>query len=243
MNTVIGFIQQFIEYLFEITRSFGLPSYAMAIIFLTVIVKVLLYPLMRKQMQSMANLSKIQPEIAAVERKYGNNPAKKNEALVKLYQKHNINPMGGCLPLLIQLPIFVALYRALLNFVPAYPEFTSFFWIENISLPDPSMLYLPILVGLSTFVQQKVMITNKNDNMQRVMLYVMPIMLGGMAMQFPAGLCLYWITYSVIGALQQIIVNYGSMGKAVNHMVGKEEEQAEEISAQPKKKAKNNKEK
>ena len=78
---------------------------------------------MRKQMQSMAALSKLQPKIAAIERKYGKNPAKKNEALVKLYQQNNINPMAGCLPLLIQLPIFICLYRALLNF-----EYTGGFY-------------------------------------------------------------------------------------------------------------------
>lgn len=187
----------------------GMPSYALAIVLLTVIVKVLLYPLMRKQMQSMASLTKLQPKIAAIERKYGNNPAKKNEALVKLYQQNNINPMAGCLPLLIQLPIFVCLYRALLNFEYT-GGFDNFFWIEHIGNPDPTF-YLPIFVGLSTYVQQKVMITNKKDRMQNTMLYVMPIMLGVMAMRFPAGLCLYWITYSVIGALQQLIVNRANM--------------------------------
>lgn len=198
----------------------GMPSYALAIILLTVIVKVLLYPLMRKQMQSMATLNKLQPKIAAIDRKYGKNPAKKNEALVKLYQQNNINPMAGCLPLLIQLPIFVCLYRALLNF-----EYTggydSFYWIEHIGNPDPTGIYLPILVGLSTYAQQKIMITNKNDRMQNVMLYVMPIMLGFMAIRFPAGLCLYWITYSVIGTLQQLAVNHGSLFGAVKHYMDK----------------------
>ncbi len=209
MSSFIGLIQQFIEYLFSLTQSMGMPSYALSIILLTVIVKVLLYPLMRKQMQSMASLTKLQPKIAAIERKYGNNPAKKNEALVKLYQQNNINPMAGCLPLLIQLPIFVCLYRALLNFEYT-GGFDNFFWIEHIGNPDPTF-YLPIFVGLSTYVQQKVMITNKKDRMQNTMLYVMPIMLGVMAMRFPAGLCLYWITYSIIGALQQLIVNRSNM--------------------------------
>lgn len=199
----------------------GMPSYALAIILLTVIVKVLLYPLMRKQMQSMATLNKLQPKIAAIDRKYGKNPAKKNEALVKLYQQNNINPMAGCLPLLIQLPIFICLYRALLNF-----EYTggydNFYWIEHIGNPDPTGIYLPILVGLSTYAQQKIMITNKNDRMQNIMLYVMPIMLGFMAIRFPAGLCLYWITYSVIGTLQQLAVNHGSLFGAIKHYVDKD---------------------
>lgn len=221
LSSVIGLIQQFIEYLFELTRSIGIPSYALAIILLTIIVKVLLYPLMRKQMQSMANLNKLQPKIAAIERKYGNNPAKKNEALVKLYQQNNVNPMAGCLPLLIQLPIFVALYRALLTFQAQYPEFNSFFWISDIGKPDPTLIYLPVLVGLSTYVQQKIMITNKKDQMQKIMLYAMPIMLGWMAMRFPAGLCLYWITYSVIGTLQQLAVNHDGMAGALKYYMHK----------------------
>ena len=220
MSTLVNLIQQFVEYLFGLTQSMGMPSYALAIILLTVIVKVLLYPLMRKQMQSMATLNKLQPKIAAIDRKYGKNPAKKNEALVKLYQQNNINPMAGCLPLLIQLPIFVCLYRALLNFEYT-GGFDSFYWIEHIGNPDPTGIYLPILVGLSTYAQQKIMITNKNDRMQNTMLYVMPIMLGFMAIRFPAGLCLYWITYSVIGTLQQLAVNHGSLFGAVKYYMDK----------------------
>lgn len=221
LSSIIGLIQQFIEYLFELTRSIGMPSYALAIILLTIIVKVLLYPLMRKQMQSMARLAELQPKIAAVERKYGNNPAKKNEALVKLYQQNNINPMAGCLPLLIQLPIFVALYRALLTFEAKFPEFNNFFWISDIGSPDPTLIYLPVLVGVSTYLQQKIMITNKQDQMQKIMLYLMPIMLGWMAIRFPAGLCLYWITYSVIGTLQQLSVNHNGMINAFKFYMDK----------------------
>lgn len=221
MSSFIGLIQQFIEHLFDLTKSVGVPSYALAIILLTIIVKVLLYPLMRKQMQSMANLSKIQPKIAAVNKKYANNPAKKNEALVKLYQQNNINPMAGCLPLLIQLPIFVCLYRALLNFTAQFPEYNSFFWISDISSPDPTYIYLPVLVGLSTYMQQKIMVTNQKDQMQKIMLYMMPIMLGWMAMRFPAGLCLYWITYSVIGTVQQLAVNHGSLFGAIKFYMDK----------------------
>lgn len=226
----MNLIQQFVEYLFGLTQSFGFPSYALAIILLTIIVKILLYPLMRKQMQSMANLTKLQPKIAAIERKYGKNPAKKNEALVKLYQQNNINPMAGCLPLLIQLPIFVCLYRALLNFEYT-GGFDSFFWVEHIGNPDPTYIYLPVLVGLSTYAQQKIMITNKKDRMQNTMLYVMPIMLGFMAMRFPAGLCLYWVTYSVIGALQQLAVNHGSLFGAVKHYMDKGAANTQEMDA------------
>ncbi|MCI8335940.1 MAG: YidC/Oxa1 family membrane protein insertase [Peptococcaceae bacterium] len=226
MSSFINLIQQFVEYLFGLTQSFGFPSYALAIILLTIIVKVLLYPLMRKQMQSMATLNKLQPKIAAIDRKYGKNPAKKNEALVKLYQQNNINPMAGCLPLLIQLPIFVCLYRALLNFEYT-GGFDSFYWIEHIGNPDPTGIYLPVLVGLSTYAQQKIMITNKNDRMQNTMLYVMPIMLGFMAIRFPAGLCLYWITYSIIGTLQQLAVNHGSLFGAVKHYMDKNNGNAE----------------
>ena len=219
----------------------GVPSYALAIILLTIIVKVLLYPLMRKQMQSMAALSKLQPKIAAIERKYGKNPAKKNEALVKLYQQNNINPMAGCLPLLIQLPIFICLYRALLNFEYT-GGFDSFFWIEHIGNPDPTYIYLPVLVGLSTYAQQKIMVTNKKDRMQNTMLYVMPIMLGWMAMRFPAGLCLYWITYSVIGTLQQMAVNHGSLFGAIKHYMDKGAKSIEEDSEKNEKSEKSVKE-
>lgn len=206
---MIDFVREYIlEGLFRLTEAIGFPSYAVAIIILTIIVKLILLPLNIKQMRSMKQMQIIQPLMAELDKKYANNPQKKQEEMLKLYQEHQINPMAGCLPLLIQLPIIMVLYRSLLNFDPAFHEYYNFFWISDLSAKDTTMI-LPILAGAFTFLQSYTSTGWPKDKMQRSMIIIMPIMIIWMGSQLQAGICIYWIVFSIMGILQQIFINRG----------------------------------
>ena len=205
------FLAASLEWLFSITSAIGLPSYALAIVIFTILVKLILYPLSLKQMRSMREMQRIQPLVKELDTKYKNDPKLKQEKMMEIYKEHKINPFGGCLPLLIQMPILIALFTTLREFAPKYPEFYTFFWITDLSQPDPTKLVLPIIVGLSTFAQQYVSMTNKEDTTQKAMLYMMPIMLGWFTVKFAAGLAIYWVCFNILGAIQQYYINKKSM--------------------------------
>lgn len=201
----------FLEWLFEITLSLGIPSYILAIFIFTLIIKLLLQPLMNKQMRSSRRIQLLAPELAEIKKRYATNQQKMNQATMDLYRDNNCSPTAGCLPMLIQFPILIALYQAIREFVPAYPEyFTIANWFgQTLSLsdPDPTRWVLPLLAAGSTFLQQFISTTNKQDSTQRTMLIMMPIMFfffvrgfGDGTIGFPSLLAFYWIFYSLIGA-------------------------------------------
>lgn len=196
-----------ITYFYGFSVKIGYPSYAVAIIILTVLIKLILFPLSVKQMKSMKGMQEIQPELQSIQKKYKNDKEKMNKATMELYQKYNVNPAGGCLPLLIQMPILFALFNSL----RAYPfepvEHATFFWISNLTNPDP-LYILPVLVGVATFFQSKLTTSSSGPaGANKMILYFMPIMIGYISMKFPAGLCLYWVTFNVLGVLQQMVIN------------------------------------
>lgn len=212
MRVLIDFISHSIQYLYNFTAAIGLPNYGLAIIIFTLIIKVLLYPLTFKQLQSMRKMQEINPKVKEIQAKYKNNQQKQQQAMMELYQKEGVNPLGGCLPLLIQLPILYSLFSALRTFFdPAYNpdvvlEHANFLWIPNLGNPDP-LYILPVLVVVSTFLQQKAgMVKTNQDQMQKTLLYVMPVIIGYISTQFSAGLALYWVAYSAIGVLEQLII-------------------------------------
>jgi len=209
-----------VERSFDLTKVIGLPSYALAIFFFTIIIKILLQPAMTKQQRSMRQMGKLQPQLQELQKKYGNDKQKLQQETMKLYQKMGISPFAGCLPLLIQMPILIALFQALRGFVPAFPQYYGFFWIAppvyntaqaiwqgGLSAPDPTGWMLPVLTGVAAFFQQYVSITNKSDQTQKMMLFLMPIMFGWFARSFPAFLALYWTYYSIVGGLIQLWLN------------------------------------
>lgn len=206
-NPVVLFLNAVLEKLFDFTNWIGLPSYALALLIFTIIVKVLLLPLAVKQMKSSRDIQKLQPRLKALQEKYKGNPQKMQEAQLKLYQEMKVSPMSGCLPLLLQIPIIWFLFASIRNFVPAHPEFYRFFWIPDLSAPDPTGILLPILVAVSTFVQQWISVTNRQDPTQKSMLVIMPIMMGFFCRSFPAGVALYWIFYGLLTGIQQFIIN------------------------------------
>ncbi|MGI6066320.1 MAG: YidC/Oxa1 family membrane protein insertase [Bacillota bacterium] len=215
MSSLINFVMISLESVYQLTVKLNVPSYALAIFILTIIIKVILYPLTYKQMKSMRAMQELQPKVKELDKKYKNNPQKKQEAMMELYKEHGANPLSGCLPLLIQFPILIALFRGLQEFVPSNPEHYNFLWITDLSQVDPTGIILPVLVGLSTFAQQYVTSPNANDTTQRTMLYAMPLIIGWMTRSFPAGLALYWVVFSVVGTLQQLYINRGIKPAAI----------------------------
>lgn len=206
----VDFMKSVLSFLYDITVSLGIPSYALAIIILTLLIKVITYPLSYKQMHSMKKMQEIQPLVAEVQKKYKKNPEKANKEVMELYKQNKVNPMSGCLPLLIQMPILIALFQALQNFT--YQDMgSSFFWIPHLKDPDPTYI-IPVLVGVTTYLQAKLTTPSSSANSagastQKMMLYFMPLFIGYISMKFPAGLGLYWIFFSLFGTVQQLFIN------------------------------------
>lgn len=179
-------------------------NYGIAIIILTIIVKILTLPLTLKSMVSMKEMSKIQPKVLELKEKYKNDPAKLNQATMNLYKEHNVNPLSGCFPLLLQIPIFFALYKALLlSFELKGAPF--FGWIVDLSAKDPYYI-TPIIMGATMFLQQK-MTPSTADPMQQKIFLAMPVIFTFLFINFQSGLVLYWLTNNVLSIIQQYIIN------------------------------------
>ncbi len=211
MYTVLGVIAKPLGMLLNLL--YGLVgNYGVAIIIFTVIVKLCLYPLYIKQIKSTAKMSDLQPKMQAIQNKYANDQETMNAKLQELYKEENFNPMGGCLPMLIQMPIIMGLFMLLRNpmrflsdenMIFAFHE--SFLWIKDLSQPD--LWILPIIAGVATFIafymNQALQDTgnpaaNQTQGMMKMMQYVFPIMILWMARSFPAGLALYWAMSQII---------------------------------------------
>jgi YidC/Oxa1 family membrane protein insertase len=178
-----------------------LGNWGWAIIAIVVILKALLYPLSAKQYQSMAKMRAIQPRIEALKERYGDDRQKFATAQMDLYKKEKINPAAGCLPMLIPIPIFLALYWVLIESVELR-QAPWIGWIQNLTDPDPYFI-LPVLNLVVMFLTQKLTPTPGMDPMQKKMMTFMPIIFGVMMAFFPSGLVLYWVTNGSLGLAQQ----------------------------------------
>ncbi len=176
-------------------------SYGVGIILTTIIVRLLLYPLTLSQNKSMIAMRRLQPQLNEIQKKYANNKEEYQRKTMELYQEHKINPLGGCLPMLVQLPILWAFFRVLQG-IPTGPEATFLgLWV----LSEPDTLYLfPILAAATTYLQSKQTVT---DSSQKSMLIVMPLMIGFFSLNLPSGLVLYWITSNLFSIGQQMWIN------------------------------------
>ena len=180
-------------------------NYGVAIILLTVLVRVILFPLTYKGSKSMKRMQQLQPKMLKLREKYKNNKEKLNAEMMALYKKNKVNPMGGCLPILLQLPIFFALYSALSTAVEL--RHAPFFgWITDLSAPD-GLGILPILMGLTMYLIQKMTPTGMMDPMQAKIMGMLPIVFTVFTFTFPAGLTLYWTTSNILSLGQQYIIN------------------------------------
>jgi YidC/Oxa1 family membrane protein insertase len=179
-------------------------NYGVAIIFLTIVVRLLLYPITHKSMKSMKDMQKIQPLMKEIREKYKDDKEKMNKEVMNLYQTHKINPLGGCLPLFLQLPIFIALYKAL--YVAIDLRHAPFMlWIQDLSEMDPYYV-TPIVMGLSYFLQQKLTPTSADPTQQKVML-MMPIVFTVIFLNLPSGLVLYFFISNILSIAQQLVTN------------------------------------
>ena len=206
MSFFQDFVADSVEFLFNITQSLGFPSYAIAILAISVIIRLILMPLNINQLRSSVAMQAIQPQVQELQQRYAGNPELMNQKLMQLYQDYNINPLAGCLPMLIQLPIMIGLYNGLRQFVPENQEFYKFLWISDLSQIDSTYIMVVLVAG-STFLQSYIITGKPNQPMQKYMLFAMPIMMGWMAASFPAFLCIYWLGVTVVGILQQLAIN------------------------------------
>jgi YidC/Oxa1 family membrane protein insertase len=183
----------------------GIGNWGLAIVLLTLLVKVALYPLTARQMQSMAKMKELKPELDRINQLYGDDREKKGAAIMELYRKRGINPMAGCFPVLLQLPIWFSLYASLSSNVELFRAPFALWWTD-LSSPDPYFT-LPLALGVLMFVQQKISPATGVDPMQqKMMLYLMPAMITSFMLFLPAGLCLYMLTNSALSIGQQKLI-------------------------------------
>jgi YidC/Oxa1 family membrane protein insertase len=158
-------------------------------------------------MKSMRGMQEIQPKTKYIQEKYKDDPQLMQKKVMETYKEHGVNPMGGCLPLLIQMPIFIAFYQSLYKFNYLEGANKGFLWIPDISRPDP-LFILVVLVVVTTFLQQKISMVDNNEPTRKAMLYFMPLMMAWITLKMPAGLPLYWVVFNTLGILQQLYVNH-----------------------------------
>lgn len=200
-----------LQILYDITDTTGFGSYGAAIILLTIVVKMILYPLTVKQVKSMKAMQELSPKMKKIQEKYKDNPQLMQQKVGALYKEAGVNPLAGCLPLIIQMPILMGMYYALYNFQYPTEEAAKFLWLPSMSAPDP-LYILPVLSALTTFLQQKMTTTEVNQQM-KIMMVVMPIFIGWISLNFPSGLVLYWVTMNVVQIAQQWWMYRGDDGK------------------------------
>lgn len=179
-------------------------NYGLAIIIITVILKILFYPLTHKSYKSMKEMQKLQPKMEKLKEKHKGDRNALNQEVMKLYQEHKVNPLGGCLPMVVQIPVFFALYKALM-FSIELRHAPFYFWITDLSAKDPYYV-TPIIMGATMFIQQKMTPTNM-DPMQAKMMLMMPVIFTFMFLSFPSGLVLYWLVNNVLSISQQYYIN------------------------------------
>ena len=190
-----------------------LGNWGLAIIAITVIVKTAMYPLTKAQYTSMAKMRALQPKMAALKEKYGDDRQKFGQAMMEMYRKEKVNPMGGCFPLLLQMPIFLALFYVFLESTELrHAEF--FLWLNDLSAMDPYYV-LPVLFGLSMFITQKLQPMTVTDPMQQKMMTFMPVVFSIFFLWFPSGLVLYWLVSNLISIAQMLIIYRGMEKKGI----------------------------
>lgn len=211
-------ILQLLMLIYKMVNNWGL-----AIIILSILIYILLYPLTLKQMHSMKEMQALQPKIEEIRNTYKDNPQKQNKEIMGLYKEHKVNPFGGCLPLLLQMPIFFALYQVLIRSVSL--KGANFLWIKDLSEPDRVYLLgkalpiignevniLPIIMALIMFFQQKISLATSSASsaeQQKMMVVIFPILFGVIFYHMPSGLVLYWLVNSTLMFLYQMRVKRG----------------------------------
>ena len=193
--------------LYSFLEIVGVPNYGWAIALLTILIKILLYPLTKKQIESAKAMQRLQPQMKKIQEKHKDNPQLMQRKMMELYQKEGANPMSGCLPMLAQMPILMGMYYTLYNFNYGNAD-PSFLWVPHLSNTDPTYV-LPFLSAATTFLMQKTMSSSSADvtPQMRIMMTIMPIFIGWISLNFPAGLVLYWVVNNLAQIAQQLWMN------------------------------------
>ena len=179
-------------------------NYGIVIILITILTKLLFWPLGNKSYKSMKEMQKVQPKLAELKERYKDDKQKLNAAVMELYKTHKINPLGGCLPVIIQIPVFIALYQ-LLSYAIELRHAPFFWWIQDLSAKDPYYI-TPIVMGATMLIQQK-MSPPMGDPMQQKMMLLMPVVFTFLFLNFPSGLVIYWLVNNVLSIGQQYYIN------------------------------------
>lgn len=185
-----------------------LPNYGIAIILLTLLIRTLTFPLQYKSFKSMKKMQIIQPELAKIKEKYKSDPQKMQKETMELFKRAGANPLGGCLPLILQMPVFFAFYKVLYEAVELVGA-PFYFWIHDLSQKDPFYV-LPVLMAFSMLLQQKFTPSTTTDPSQKKIMMIMPVVFGFIMKDLPSGLVLYIFVSTIFGMLQQLFV-YRSM--------------------------------
>jgi YidC/Oxa1 family membrane protein insertase len=188
-----------LDFFYNLTGNWGV-----AIILLTLLVKAVFYKLSEKSYVSMARMRKVSPRLKALKDRYGDDRAALNKAMMEMYKTEKINPLGGCLPMVVQMPVFIGLYWALLEAV-SLRQAPFILWIHDLSIPDPYYI-LPLLMGISMIIQQKLSPTPMADPIQAKMMMALPVVFSVFFAFFPSGLVLYWVSNNTLTIAQQWMI-------------------------------------
>ena len=198
----------------EFFHAQGLPWW-LSIAVLTIIVRTLLFPLTLKQVRSMRAMQDLKPDMDRLRAKYKDNRQKQQEELMKLYQERQVNPLGGCLPLVVQMPIFITMFYVIRGFDQTHADFATggILWFQDLTRPD-SYYLLPIISALTMLAASE--ITAKNlEPQQRWMMRILPVVFTVFLLSFPAGLFMYWITSNLVTLVQNYLIYNHGPGKKV----------------------------
>lgn len=186
-----------LRFLYEFTHNYGIT-----IILLTLSIKLMFVPLQYKSYKSMKQMQVIQPKVLALQTKFKDDRERLNKELIKLYKDHKVNPVGGCLPMVLQMPVFVALFNILYMTIDLR-QAPFMLWIKDLSVQDPFYV-LPIIMGATMVIQQKITPTTMDPTQAKIMLFL-PVFMTFLFVNFPAGLVLYWLTNNVLTITQQVV--------------------------------------
>ncbi len=206
---IVSQISRFLLILFIATHQY-IPNYGWIIVVFAVVIKILVYPLTHKTYESAAKMQELQPKITALREKYKNDNQRLSRETMKLYKEEGVNPLSGCLPLLLQMPIFIALYN-LFGKTIELRQAPFILWIQDLSLPDELLIggfglhILPLLMAVSMLIQQKM---TMKDPKQAVLVYMMPVLMIFIFWSMSSGLVLYWTIFNVLTIGQQLLVNH-----------------------------------
>ncbi|WP_264476634.1 YidC family membrane integrase SpoIIIJ [Jeotgalibacillus aurantiacus] len=199
-----------LSWLITTFAEFFNENYGLGIVLVTLLIRFVLLPLMIKQTKNTKRMQEIQPEMLKLREKYSSKDAQTQQKLqqetMAMFQKHGVNPLAGCFPLLVQMPILIAFYHAIVRTTEIANH--SFLWFD-LGEPDPFFI-LPLVTGLTTYLQQKIMMAGNpagmNPQMQ-IMLYLMPVMIAVFAIVFPSALSLYWVVGNIFMIVQTLLIN------------------------------------